>query len=69
MKLTTWEFIFIVVLLQYKEMRCHGASKVVKTLEIFNICFPDFWVWTMDITYMYIWGALKNSFSPPEVNI
>lgn len=40
----------------------------VKSLEMFNICFPDFWMWIMNITYMYIWGALKNSFSPPEVN-
>lgn len=43
--------------------------QVVKTLEMFNICFPDFWMWTMDITYTYVWGALKNSFSPPEVNV
>ena len=51
-------------------MSCHVSSRLLKKkpLEIWNICFLDFWVWNVDIMHMYVSGVLKESFSPPEVS-
>lgn len=61
MKLTTQEFIFMVVLFHNKEMRFHILARLWKMSEIWNICFLDFRCGQWYITsHACIWGVLKN---------
>lgn len=61
MKLAAQEFIFMVVLLHNKEMKCCISARLWKMSEIWNICFLDFGCGQWNITsHACIWGVLKN---------